>query len=337
MPSVVPPSKVLVTGANGYVALHIVNQLLEDGYAVRGTVRSTSKGEWMKSKFASFGAKFEYSIVEDISKEGAFDEALKGVDAVLHTATPIPDNWIGTYESVYLPAVNGTRSIFNSIRITQSVKRIVFTSSFAAVGYGGSHEPPHTYSEEDWNDEASQAVKERPHQLSGLELYLAAKTDAERTAWQFYHDYKAEAWDLVSLCPPFVFGPFLQEEPNLSIRMLYDKALKEKPADQSGLRADFWIDARDCAKAHILALQKGEAGGERFFVTAGPFKWIDIYEPLQSLNIPEIPQPMLDDVVYDIADTSKASRILGLEYRNTFGDCARETITAVHEYYQKKE
>ena len=92
MVAISPPAKVLVTGANGYLATWVVKKYLEAGYSVRGTVRSLSKSAFLKDKFGHYGDRFELVVVEDITKEGAFDEAVKGVDAIAHTASPFHYN-----------------------------------------------------------------------------------------------------------------------------------------------------------------------------------------------------------------------------------------------------
>ena len=92
MVAVSPPAKVLVTGANGYLATWVVKKYLEAGYSVRGTVRSLSKSAFLNDKFARYGDRFELVVVEDITKDGAFDEAVKGVDAIAHTASPVEIN-----------------------------------------------------------------------------------------------------------------------------------------------------------------------------------------------------------------------------------------------------
>jgi uncharacterized protein YbjT (DUF2867 family) len=104
MPTLAPNSGalILVTGANGYIAVHLVRELLEKGYRVRGTVRAESKATHLRKTFASYGDKLELVIVDDITKEGAFDEAVKGVDAVEHTASPFHtrfDDPQGEYQS----------------------------------------------------------------------------------------------------------------------------------------------------------------------------------------------------------------------------------------------
>jgi len=88
MVAVSPPARVLVTGANGFLAVYTVKKYLEAGYSVRGTVRSLSKSAFLTDKFSNYGDRFELVVVEDITKEGAFDEAVRGVDAIAHTASP---------------------------------------------------------------------------------------------------------------------------------------------------------------------------------------------------------------------------------------------------------
>ena len=92
MVAIAAPAKVLVTGANGYLAAYVVKKYLEAGYSVRGTVRSLSKSAFLKDKFGHYGDRFELVVVEDITKDGAFDEAVKGVDAIAHTASPFQFN-----------------------------------------------------------------------------------------------------------------------------------------------------------------------------------------------------------------------------------------------------
>ena len=88
MVAISTPPKVLVTGANGYFATWVVKKYLEAGYSVRGTVRSLSKSAFLNDKFARYGDRFELVVVEDITKDGAFDEAVKNIDAIAHTAFP---------------------------------------------------------------------------------------------------------------------------------------------------------------------------------------------------------------------------------------------------------
>jgi nucleoside-diphosphate-sugar epimerase len=92
MVAISSPAKVLITGANGYLATWVTKKYLEAGYSVRGAVRSLSKSAFLKDKFGHYGDRFELVVVEDITKDGAFDEAVRGVDAIAHTASPLQIN-----------------------------------------------------------------------------------------------------------------------------------------------------------------------------------------------------------------------------------------------------
>ncbi|KAK7687131.1 hypothetical protein QCA50_009634 [Cerrena zonata] len=128
MPSITT-GKVLVTGANGFIAVWLVKDLLEKGFSVRGTVRSEAKGEHIKKLFSQYGDKLEIVIVDDITKEDAFDEVVKGVDAIEHTASPFHFN-VSDPQELIRPAVAGTTSVLQSaLKFGTSVKRVVVLSS----------------------------------------------------------------------------------------------------------------------------------------------------------------------------------------------------------------
>lgn len=196
MPAIPSGSKVLVTGANGYIAAWVVRTLLEKGYAVRGTVRSEDKAAHLKQLFR--GSKFETVVVEDITKDGAFDEAVKDVDAIEHTASPFHfkaddprgmilvtrNDYFDITKTTYLfveligPAVDGTLSILKSALSSTSVRRIVVTSSTAAIV--SVLPDPKRVSELDWNDQSIEEVEKLGKQASQLAKYRASKTMAEK-------------------------------------------------------------------------------------------------------------------------------------------------------------
>ena len=119
MVAIPSPAKVLVTGANGYLATWVVKKYLEAGYSVRGTVRSLSKSAFLNDKFAHYGDRFELVVVEDITKDGAFDEAVKDVDAIAHTASPFhykatePD---GIFDFLWILIFFGDQDVYRSHR-----------------------------------------------------------------------------------------------------------------------------------------------------------------------------------------------------------------------------
>jgi len=222
MVAISSPAKVLVTGANGYLATWVVKKYLEAGYSVRGTVRSLSRSAFLNDKFSHYGDRFELVVVEDITKDGAFDEAVQGVDAIAHTASPFhykstnPDGmseflWIlvlviNGYTDLIIPAVRGTTSILNSaLKHGSTLKRLILTSSVAAVREETA--VPRTFNESNWNNSAVEAVKTKGSAAGPVMIYLASKTLAEKAAWEFVADHKSEiSWDLVVVNPPLIFG-----------------------------------------------------------------------------------------------------------------------------------
>ena len=145
-------------------------------------------------------------------QEGAFDEAVKGVDAIAHTASPFHFKVVEPEELV-VPAVHGTTGVLASaLKNAPSVKRIVITSSCAAVLTPAPD--PRTFSEENWNEASIVEVKEKGKDATAIAKYRASKTLAERAAWAFWEEARAAGavgWDLVVLNPPFVFGPAMND------------------------------------------------------------------------------------------------------------------------------
>ncbi|KAL6299273.1 NAD-P-binding protein [Sparassis latifolia] len=334
MPAITPGTgKVLVTGANGYIAIWVVRRLLEQGYAVRGTVRSHSKSKHLYETFKSYGNKLEIIIVEDITKEGAFDEAVKGVVAIEHTASPFHFN-AAEPNDVIVPAVSGTLSVLQSaLKYGSAVKRVVVTSSCAAVLTALPE--PHVFTELDWNNKSVKEVEEKGRNAAGSDKYMASKTLAERAAWDFIAKNKAQlSWDLVVLNPPYVFGPILhaigqREQLNTSMHELFF-AVFEGAKDKATLATgSSWVDVRDLADAHVLALVKAEAGGERIIISGGAYNWQDWVIAARKLE-PSTPagnesyKP--EEAVYVTNyNTAKAAKLLGLQY-HTLEESTRDMI-----------
>ncbi|PSR87356.1 hypothetical protein PHLCEN_2v5173 [Hermanssonia centrifuga] len=315
--------KVLVTGANGYIAVWVVKSFLDKGYSVRGTVRSESKTKHLTETFKAYGDRLEVVVVEDITKEDAFDEAVKGVDAIAHTASPFHLNADDPNELI-TPAVKGTLSVLQSaLKYGTTVKRIVVTSSTAAVI---SPDPnPRVFSEDDWNDPAIKEVEEKGRDASAASKYRASKTLAERAAWDFVQKNKSKiGWDLVVLNPPYVFGPTLHEldDPeklNTSMLDWWSSVVKGRKDNETlASVGSEYVDVRDIALAHVLALQKEAAGGHRIIISSGPWKWQDWVNAARSIdaNLPA------GNTSYDPSkathttryDTSRASKLLGIGY-----------------------
>ncbi|CAK5267138.1 unnamed protein product [Mycena citricolor] len=315
--------KVLVSGANGYIAVWVVRFFLEEGYSVRGTVRSADKGTHLVELFKSYGDKLEVVVVPDITADGAFDEAVKGVDAIAHTASPFhfqvhePSELIG-------PAVNGTLGILKSaLKCGENVRRVVVTASTATVLTANL--PTQTvFSEKDWNERAIEQVEKLGVEASAGDKYCASKTLAERAAWNFMKEHPEAKFDLTVLNPPLVLGPDIQgvsspSELNTSSKAMY-RGLTDPAALVDG--APF-IDVRDIALAHVRAVQREEAGGERIIVVADkPYTWQDCLDALPAAAVasgkyqkgkPGTGKDVPQNILYD---NSKGKRILGIKYHS---------------------
>lgn len=169
---------ILVTGASGYIATHIVKKLLEKGYRVRGTVRSLRDEKKVGPlRQLAQNSRFELELVEaDLMNEDSWSNAVKGCTYVLHTASPFPLKQPSNEDELIRPAVNGTLFVFRAcVQEGSRVKRVVLTSSIAAIA-GNTYKNGYTYSEKDWPD------------VQGLEPYLKSKTLAEKAAWDFVRD-----------------------------------------------------------------------------------------------------------------------------------------------------
>ncbi|CEL54500.1 Putative NADPH-dependent methylglyoxal reductase GRP2 OS=Candida albicans (strain SC5314 / ATCC MYA-2876) GN=GRP2 PE=1 SV=2 [Rhizoctonia solani AG-1 IB] len=340
MPSISPNDTVLVTCASGFIAVWVCHHLLEAGYKVRGTVRSTSKGDYLVELFKSYGPKFKYVIVEDIGKESAFDEAVKGVHGVAHTASPF--NFVSEDPKDLIdPAVKGTIGILESVKKYGSdVKRVLATSSIASVTDGMYHLkiPGTVYTESDWNTFSIKEIEEKGKDASGIDKYCASKTLAEKAAWEFVEKTKPN-WDLATCCPSMIFGPIIHQVSNpsalnTSIATLYNFIYNKESITEEKLLTPNWnfADVRDIGLAHVRALEVEEAGGQRFIASSSPYCWQDA---LDALDLPpDFPcgtpgsGKRLNHIVFSHA---KANKILGIQFKS-FQDCVRDTVESLEKH-----
>jgi len=336
MPVVPSSAKVLVTGASGFLATHVVTQLLQDGYQVIGTVRSQEKGDYLINLYDNYRGQFSFVIVPDIEKEDAFDEAVKGVDGVVHTASPFhflaedPKELIG-------PAVSGTVGILKSIaKNAPTVKRVVITASAASIIT--PKDKPYAFTEADWNDHSPAIVEKLGAKAPQGDKYRASKTLAEKAAWEYVEKNKELiSFDLVVMNPPFIFGPPIHEISSISAlnesNAQFVKAIKTVPPQENAVAfMGGFIDVRDIALAHSRALQKEEAGGQRFFVTSASFSWQDVYNTLREARIANIPEgypSALDPSKYHTQDSSKAKRILEIKEFRPLQETLVDTINSI--------
>ncbi|KAF9263224.1 NAD(P)-binding protein [Marasmius fiardii PR-910] len=306
MPAVQPsPSSrplVLVTGATGYIAAWVARYLLKRGYNVRGTVRSTTKGQQLLEHFQNLSdeskkmGKFHFVVVEDIGKKGSFDEVVKDVDAIEHIASPVRFDADDPIE-VIAPAVNGTIGLLESVKkYGGNVKRVIITSSLAATSAATLDRLPIRFDDDPgWNEKVVRAVEELGREASGSEKYRASKTLAEKAVWDFVSQSPSLQWDVVTLIPPYVFGPttnHVSSPENLSFtaglwyKTLVSQDAGGKSAEELEAIRFSWADVRDVAESHVRALEKEEAGGKRIIVSNDLWSWQEWLDIANSLSPP---------------------------------------------------
>jgi nucleoside-diphosphate-sugar epimerase len=249
---------ILVTGATGYVGKWCVVKLLEKGYRVRGTVRSAAKAAQVRATIAATlqaDAASRLELVEaDILADAGWAEAMKGVAAVLHTATVVRADEPRDSSIVIRPAIEGTERILRFAHAA-GIKRVVLTSSIATVGYGHGHtRGRRTYDESYFTNLDN---------MRWTWAYCLGKTKAEQAAWAYA---KANGMELTTIHPGAIIGPALDADASISVGMVSGLLQNATPALPSNGYSI--IDVRDVADMHVAALEKPEAIGQRYLATA---------------------------------------------------------------------
>jgi len=250
---------VLVTGGSGFIGAHCILRLLADGYKVRATVRSLGREaevrEMLRRGGAEPGGRLEFAEADLMSDVG-WPEAAADCAFVLHVASPFPVNQPRDADELVRPAREGTLRVLRAVR-DAGVRRVVLTSSFAAVGYG--HEQRATpFDESDWTN------LDGP----GVTAYVKSKTLAERAAWDFVAREDG-GLELATINPVGVLGPVLGNDLSSSVELLkslMEGAVPAAPRTWFGL-----VDVRDVADLHVRAMTSPAAKGERFIATGGDF------------------------------------------------------------------
>src|SRR3984957_6415341 len=255
-------SKVLVTGGSGFIGSHAIVQLLAAGYEVRTTVRDLKREGEVRAMLRNGGAEPDGRlsfVAANLTSDTGWAEAVAGCEYVLHVASPLPPAVPKHEDELIVPARDGALRVLRAAR-DAGVKRVVLTSSFAAVGYG--YKPQSApFDETNWTH------------LDGDDVapYTKSKTLAERAAWDFIAK-EGGRLELSVVNPVGVFGPVLGADYSASIlivQRLMDGALPGSPKLSFGI-----VDVRDVVDLHIRAMTIPAAKGERFLAVAGDFLWM---------------------------------------------------------------
>ena len=249
-------SKVLVTGGSGFIASHCILGLLAAGHRVRATVRSLERAADVRKVLEEAGENPGLSFAAaNLERDDGWQEAIDGNEYVLHVASPFPARSPAHEDELIVPAREGTLRVLRAARAA-GVRRVVITSSFAAIGYG--HPPQQApFDESYWSNIDGTAA-----------AYVKSKTLAERAAWQFIAE-EGGALELAVVNPVAVLGPVLGTDLSASIqivgRMLHG-GMPAAPHLVFGV-----VDVRDVADLHLRAMSNPAARGERFLAAAGDF------------------------------------------------------------------
>ena len=249
---------VLVTGGSGFIGGHALLQALAAGHAVRTTVRDLAREAQVRETLRAAGCdKRErlHFFAADLTTDAGWADAVSGCDFVLHLASPFPPGVPNDEDELIVPARDGALRVLRASR-DAGVKRVVLTSSFAAVGYGHP-ERQAPFDETTWTN------------LDGpIAAYTKSKTLAERAAWDFIAR-EGSGLELAVVNPVGVFGPVLGADYATSIQLvqrLMDGALPGCPKLRFGV-----VDVRDVVDLHLRAMTDPAANGERFLAVAGDF------------------------------------------------------------------
>ncbi|KAL5336900.1 putative aldehyde reductase [Aspergillus crustosus] len=289
-----PGSLILVTGANGYIATHVIDILLSMGYNVRGTIRSPRPwlNEYFDTKYGS--GRLETTIVPALDNPTLWTEKLDGVAGVLHIASDL--SWNSDPAAVIPFAKKAAICILEAAAREKSINRFILTSSSSAVIFpvpnqGGIRVDEHTYNETSikaaWDDTT-------PKETRAYHVYCASKAEQEKAAWEWIENNNP-GFHFNTVIPDASYGRILHPEISGSSFGLLRNMLKGDDLIMRRFPPQWFVNVEDTARLHVIALLHPTVKNERIFAFAAPFNWIDIIQILRKLRpknklIPEPPE-----------------------------------------------
>jgi len=283
---------ILVTGTSGYIALHVVRQLLDAGHAVRGTLRSPDREDELRGLLGQPSGSSQLTFRQaDLMQDDGWEDAVAGCRLVVHTASPVPLRPPANEDELIAPARDGALRLLRAAAAAD-VERVVMTSSVAAVGSGRQRDRAGKLSETNWSD------LDQP-----IDAYAKSKTIAERAAWDFVTAQPADrGLELATINPALVLGPPVATDHSPSVEVIRKLLAREMPAcPRLGWSV---VDVRDVAAAHIAALTAPAAAGHRY-ICAGPFLWIAEMADILAAHLADtgrrVPTRRLPDLLFRVA------------------------------------
>lgn len=317
---------ILITGANGYLALHIIQQALGKGRNVVGTIRSEAAAAKISELFPDAGTRLSLVHISNLGDAESFDEAFRNheITAVINAASPILNNPQNQKTEVVDPAINGGLAILRAANIHGGTapKRVVHIGSVSStIDLALGDAPGHTWNPDTWNPIGYEEAIGGDYTAG----YVGSKALTERAMWDFM---KVERrFDFVSVLPAIIFGPHVLapmdlHSLNVSSKLLWELASHDtgSPSPWHAVHMGVWVDVRDAAEAALRAVEVPGAGGQRFLV-GQKTHWQFIRDAaryndeLRSRVDPGTPGAgeAAKHTTYDV-DGSKAERVLGLTY-----------------------
>jgi len=262
--------KVLVTGATGFIGLHCIHQLIEKGYSVNGTLRSKSREEEVRSSLKKANlSDANLTLYEcDLLSDEGWERAIEGCDYVLHVASPFIAGLPDHEDDLIKPALAGTQRVLELSAQNPLVKKVVITSSFAAVG--DTFDGKIVFNESDWSDPTNPKIS----------AYNKSKTLAEKSAWEFMESNPS--FKLTVINPVAVIGPMLSDDlgtSNLFVKKMLDGSTPGNP----GLHIGF-VDVRDVARAHIESIKNEKSDNKRIILSKDELWVSELSEILRDLG-----------------------------------------------------
>ncbi|PRY93435.1 dihydroflavonol-4-reductase [Hasllibacter halocynthiae] len=260
------PDLILLTGITGFLAHRIALDLLNAGHAVRGSLRSMDRAGTVRDALRPHLddpdclERLEFVLL-DLSRDDGWTEAAKGCEAILHTASPFPlEQRPKDPQAVIGPAVGGTVRALRAAKAA-GARRVVLTSSTAAVANGPDPGGGRPRDERDWSTEGH----------PGANAYVLSKTRAERAAW---NEARRADLDLTVINPGFVLGPLLADEGGTSVAVA-ERLLKGRDPMLPDLTFEA-VDVRDVSRAHLAALAGPSTVGRRYVCQSGPLSFVEM-------------------------------------------------------------
>ncbi|WP_428926666.1 NAD-dependent epimerase/dehydratase family protein [Marinibacterium sp. SX1] len=263
-----PLHNVLVTGATGYIARHIIRMLLDDGHHVVGSVRNLAAEAELRGAIgpalADPAALDRLRLVQlDLNADAGWDAAMQGIDVLMHTASPVPNGKITVDDSFVTTAIGGTLRACKAA-YAAGVRRMVVTSSMAAIMGADGHENGEEFDESDWT------VPDRPH----LNPYTKSKTLAERALWDWNQTEAPEA-RITAINPSFVMGPPLGTTQVPSSLNILARLLSGTDPALPDLSLPF-VDVQDVARMHVLAIDMPQTEGKRYLSSENLMSFLEL-------------------------------------------------------------